>query len=136
MKALRTLTAVVTMLASAIVADAQERTCPDPLKLMLRTELYFGRNIGGRLGVSERQWARFRDSELTAHLPDGFTVIDAKGQWRDGPTIVREPSKLVIVLTGDDADARARIAAATQAYIKRFRQKSVGVVTQPVCAAF
>lgn len=126
----------VAVAALAFPARAQDVACQQPLKPMLRAELYFGRNIGARLGVSERQWARFRDSELTPLFPDGLTVIDGKGQWRNGAPIVREPSKIVIVMTADDAAARARIAAATAAYIKRFHQKSVGVVTQPVCAAF
>ena len=38
---------------------------------MLRAELYFGRNIGGRVGVSERQWARFLAREITPVSPMG-----------------------------------------------------------------
>jgi hypothetical protein len=116
--------------------QAQEIVCHDPLKPMLRAELFFGRNIGGKLGVSEPAWARFLTRELTPLFPDGLTVIDGKGQWRDGGMIVREPSKVVIVVTADDAAAREHIAAAAAAYIKRFDQRSVGIVTRPVCAAF
>lgn len=122
--------------AWAMPGAAEPLACADPLKPMLRNELYFGRNVGSRVGVSERQWKAFVDRELTPRFPFGLTVIDGKGQWREGRTIVREPSKIVVAVTPDDADTRARIAAATAAYIKRFNQKSVGVVTQPVCAAF
>lgn len=103
---------------------------------MLRAELFFGRMIGHRIGVTERQWQRFVDRELTPRFPDGLTIAEGKGQWRAGKAILREPSKIVIVVTTDDAKARDHIAAATQAYIKLFKQKSVGVVTQTVCAAF
>lgn len=115
---------------------AQGPVCPDPLKPMLRAELFFGRTIGGRLGVSEAQWARFVAAELTPRFPDGLTVLDGKGQWRGPSGLVREPSKIVTVVTADDAGVRERIAAVTRAYITRFRQKSVGLLTQPVCAAF
>ncbi len=127
---------VIAIAAWASPAPAQPLVCADPLKPMLRNELFFGRNIGSRVGVSERQWRAFVDRELTPRFPFGLTVIDGKGQWREGRTIVREPSKIVVAVTPDDADARARIVAATAAYIKRFKQKSVGVVSQAVCAAF
>jgi hypothetical protein len=126
--------ALLTCLAAP--AMAQNLACPDPLKPMLRAELLFGRNIGGRLGVSEAQWARFAAAELTPRFPDGLTVLDGKGQWRGPSGLVREPGKVVIVVTADEAGARERIAAVARAYMTRFRQKSVGVLTQPVCATF
>lgn len=123
-------------LASPAAAQAPPIVCADPLKPMLRAELFFGRNIGGKPGVSETAWAQFLTRELTPLFPDGLTVIDGKGQWRDGGAIVREKSKVVIVVMADDAAARGHIAAAQAAYIKRFNQRSIGIVTQPVCAAF
>jgi len=128
--------AVALALPAPAQTPAQEIACRDRYKPMLRAELFFGRNIGGRLGVTERQWARFLMRELTPLFPDGLTVIDGQGQWREGGTIMRELSKIVIVVTADEAAARARIEAATAAYKRRFKQKSVGVVTRPVCAAF
>ena len=96
----------------------------------------FGRKIGDRLGVSEAQWGRFVDREISPRFPDGLTVLDAKGEWRDTArnTIVHEPSKVVeIVLPGkpDDVDELNEIAAA---YKVRFRQQSVGIVIRaPAC---
>jgi hypothetical protein len=82
-------------------------------------ELMFGRKIGDRIGVSDSAWARFVDREITPRFPDGLTVIDARGQWRDPDRnrIVREPSKLVqIVLPGNEEDQQRldEIAAALQ----------------------
>jgi len=129
---------VAGLLGLTVAAPAQELVCREPFKPMLRTELYFGRNIAGQLGVSERQWTAFVKRELAPRFPGGLTVLDAQGQWRDpaGGTLVREPSKLVIVVTADDAGLRERLAAAAAAYKQRFKQKSVGVLTRPVCAAF
>lgn len=125
-----------TIATLATPAVGEGLLCASPLRPMLRTELFFGRNIAGRLGVSERQWAAFVDAELTRRFPDGLTVIDGKGQWQTDGRIVREPSKIVIVVTADEASARERIVAAAKSYMTRFRQKSVGVLTQPVCATF
>ena len=111
--------------------------CAAPAKAMMRAELMFGRNIGGRLGVTDARWRQFVAQELTPRFPDGLTVIDAQGQWRDPHgVLVREPSKIVVIVTTDDAGARERISAVAAAYKERFQQRSVGVVTRPVCAAF
>lgn len=130
------------MIAAAVAlaspAAAQDIVCHDPLKPMLRAELFFGLDVRGRQSVSDRQWARFVAEELTPRFPDGLTVVDGRGHWRNGDNgaAVREASKIVIVVTTDAALLRARIAAATDAYKHRFSQESVGIVIQPVCAAF
>jgi hypothetical protein len=101
-------------------------------------ELMFGRNIGDRIGVSEAQWARFVDREITPRFPDGLTVFDTRGQWRDTERnrIVREPSKLVqIVLPGKAEDAE-RLNEIAAAYKSRFRQQSVGVIVRGACVSF
>ncbi len=97
-----------------------------------------GRAIGGRLGVSVSARSRFLAREITPRFPDGSSVVDASGQWRDrisGRTM-REPSKLVIIVVPDEAAMHDRITAIVAAYKHKFRQQSVGVVTRPVCAAF
>jgi hypothetical protein len=98
----------------------------------------FGRSIAGHLRVGGAAWSRFLAREITPRFPDGLTVLDAAGQWRDpvGGRLVREPGKMVIIVTADEAPASERIAAIVAAYKQRFRQRSVGVVSRSVCAAF
>jgi hypothetical protein len=132
------------MLAGVPPAWAQNPVCGAPAAPMQQIELMFGRRIdsrfgtrsGARLGVGETAWSRFLAREVTPRFPDGLSVLDAAGQWRD-PTgrVVREPSKLVIIVTAD-AEAAGKVAAIVSAYKQRFHQQSVGVVTRPVCAAF
>jgi hypothetical protein len=112
--------------------------CTAPQQSMQQVELMFGRNIGGHPGVSEAAWSRFLAREVTPRFPDGLSVLDAAGQWHDKERgrVVREPSKLVIIVTADDAPARDKIAAIVTAYKQKFRQQSVGVISRPVCAAF
>jgi hypothetical protein len=118
----------------ATPALAQE-TCTPPLTPMLRVEFYFGRNIVHHPPIGNREWARFVTTELTPRF-SGLTMLDAQGVWHDGKRSLREASKLVIVMTKDGPATRAAIAAVTEAYKRRFHQTSVGIVTQPVCAAF
>ncbi len=129
---------ILLALACSISAHAQPAPCRAGQQPREVAELLFGRNIGDRLGVSEAQWGRFIDREISPRFPDGLTVLDAKGEWRDTArrTIVHEPSKLVeIVLPGkeDDAEQLDRIA---QAYKSRFRQQSVGIVVRAACVSF
>ena len=129
---------VMVALALALLttpALAQQPACTPPLSPMLRIEFYFGRNIAHHAPVSDRAWKRFVSTELTPRFP-GLTVLDAQGAWRAGRRELREASKLVIVVAKDDAATRDAVAAASDAYKRRFHQTSVGIVTQPVCAAF
>lgn len=107
-------------------------------KPMAKIELIFGRNIGGRLGVTESRWAKFLADEITPRFPGGLTVIDGQGQWRDPVrgALVRERSKIVLVLAPDDDAARDHISAIVAAYKRRFRQQSVAVLTRRICASF
>jgi hypothetical protein len=101
-------------------------------------ELLFGRNIGNRLGVSEAAWARFVAREMTPRFPDGLTVIDATGQWRDRDSgkVVREPSKRVEIVLPGSADDAAKLDAIVAAYKSRFHQQAVGMVVRPACVSF
>src|SRR5712671_5286382 len=134
----RRCSAACSLAAISVVADTPAVACNAPQRPMQQIELMFGRNIAGHLRVGEAAWSRFLAREITPRFPDGLTVLDAAGQWRDpvGGRLVREPSKMVIIVTADDAPARERIAAIVAAYKQRFRQRSVGVISRPVCAAF
>ena len=135
---LRTAAAIILALAWSSSAGAQTAECHAGQKPQEVAQLLFGRNIGDRLAVSETQWGRFVDREISPRFPDGLTVFDAKGEWRDTArkTIVHEPSKVVeIVLPGkpDDVDELNQIA---QAYKSRFRQQSVGILVRRACVSF
>jgi hypothetical protein len=105
---------------------------------MAMAQLFFGLTVPGRGPVTAQEWHRFASSTLTRAFPDGFTVYDGVGQWMNPKAhrIVRERSKVVVVLAADDAQFAQNIASAADAYRREFRQQSVGVVTQQACAAF
>jgi len=104
---------------------------------MRQIELMFGRNIGNHVGVGEAAWSRFLAREITPRFPNGLTVLNALGQSRETEhgRVVREPSKLVIIVT-DETSVDDKIESIVVAYKQQFSQRSVAVISQPVCAAF
>jgi hypothetical protein len=124
------------LVTASIVAGTPALSCSAALHPMQKIELMFGRAV--RRGDGDAAWARFVVREITPRFPDGLTVLDAAGQWRDAAAdrLVRERSKLVIIVAPADASVDARVAAVVAAYKHQFRQKSVGIVASPVCAAF
>jgi hypothetical protein len=133
-------TIFLTILSASVLADCagvSPPRCAPGLRPMVEAQLFFGRNTAGRAPVSEEEWRRFLDEEVTRRFPDGFSAADVYGQWRDAAgTIVREPSKeLVIVLPRVPADA-AKLDIIRDAYKRRFQQESVLRVDADICAAF
>ncbi len=113
-------------------------TCGPGQEAMLTAELLFGRKIGDRIGVSEAAFRRFVDEEVTPRFPDGLTILDASGQYRDTSSgaLIREPSKLLLIALKDEAEGRAKLAAIAEAYKSRFHQQSVGTILKPACVSF
>ncbi len=111
--------------------------CPPGGRDRLVADLLFGRNIGGRLGVSEAAFAAFVDREVTPRFPDGLTITEARGQYREASgRLIREPSKVITIVLSDEARDLPRLAEVAAAYRRRFAQDSVGIVTKRACVAF
>jgi hypothetical protein len=131
-----TLFAVAVSLFLAGCANLVTPSCPAGLKPMTEAGVYFGRNIGAAPAVTDQDWQRFLDEEVTPRFPQGLTVEDAAGQWKGADGVVREASKhLIIVLSGapDEAD---KLAAIREAYKRRFRQESVLLLETKSCGSF
>ncbi|QCK86456.1 DUF3574 domain-containing protein [Phreatobacter aquaticus] len=124
------------LLAGCVITSDPE--CPPGGRPRLVAELLFGRNINDRLGVSEGDFRAFTDHEVTPRFPAGFTVTDARGQYCDSArgVIVREPSKVLMIVLEEPARDLPRLAEIAEAYKRRFSQQAVGIVTRRACAAF
>jgi hypothetical protein len=105
---------------------------------MLQASLLLGRGIEGRAPVSRAEWEEFAATEVTPRFPDGFTVLDGRGQWRNPDTgaLAREDSLVVLVVAAPGPETTRRLEETAAAWRRQFRQRSVGIVTAPVCAAF
>ena len=98
-------------------------------------EMAFGRNIGQTVGVSQADFARFLDEEVSPRFPDGFSVVDGQGRWLYRGVVYNEPSKhvnLILLHPGD----RAKLHEIAAAYEARFRQDAVLITIQPECVLF
>ncbi len=105
---------------------------------MLVAELFFARGLRGHAPVTDAEWAGFAAQIITPNFPDGFTVFDGQGQWRNPQTghIARDPTKILMVAAPRTPDLARRLAAVIDAYKTRFHQQSVGIITRDSCAAF
>jgi len=108
--------------------------CAAPLKSALQVDLYFGRGLPGR-EVSEAEWASFLNEEVTPRFPDGLSVFDVRGQYRNSQGIIeRERSKRLTVVVFDAPSHLAKVQAVVDSYRRRHGQDSVLRVEQAVCA--
>ena len=63
--------------------------------------------------------------------------MDARGQWRDGVgTMVRERTKVVLILAQPEADGIRRTDEIAAAYNHTFGQESVLRVITAACVSF
>ncbi len=121
--------------AAAHAADAS--ACPEGTERFAEYRLFFGRSTGGEEVVSDVDWRQFLAREVTPRFPDGLTVLDGAGQWRNAAgKIERERSKLLVVVAPPGAASMGRTAEIAAAYKQRFGQESVLLVISPVCASF
>jgi hypothetical protein len=129
----RALRGAACVVALGTAASAQSLSCTLPQKPMLDVEFLLGRGK-----ASEARWRQFLAREVTPRFPDGLTVYETTGQWRDPQrkVMVRERSRVLRIIIATDEPANDKIAAVAEAYTKQFAQKSVGVVTRPACVSF
>lgn len=129
--------ALLVGVALAACAHVKPEPCPSGLKPVTAAEMFFGRNSPAGGTVSDEDWQRFLDREVTPRFLEGFTVTDAYGQWRGAEgAIAREKSKRLLLILSGAPDEGARIAAIREAYKAAFRQDSVLLVESTACAAF
>lgn len=102
----------------------------------IETTLYFGMALGEGGKVSDEEWSDFLKRVVTPRFPDGFTVIDAYGQWRDASVantpIVQEATKILVVVHPATAEAEASVAEVKSIYRDLFAQRSVFHTEAPV----
>jgi hypothetical protein len=102
--------------------------CAAPLKPALQVDLYFGE-------IGDREWAAFLDQEVTPRFPDGLSVLDVRGQYRNQQgTIAHERSRLLVIVVFDAPAHAGRVQAIVDGFTRRYRQESVLRVERPVCA--
>jgi hypothetical protein len=128
---------VVALSLAACATSPPPPACPAGQQPLRTAQLFFGRSMAGQPGVNEADFHKFVDQELTPRFPDGLTILDGGGQWRGAENkLIREASKVVLIVLPKHGDAGQRIEAVRAAYKARFHQDSVLLVTQAACVSF
>lgn len=95
--------------------------------------LYFGMNKPTGGVVSEQEFNRFLQQEISSRFPKGLTLFEAKGQWQGAKgAIEQENSRVVEIVCDDTPGNRDKVAAITAKYKALFAQEAVMVIkSQP-----
>ncbi len=103
-----------------------------PVDRNVVTTIYFGLSVGDAGDVvPPGEWEAFVSNDIATTLPAGFTIVDATGRWMDHDSVVREPSRLLIVVHDGSAKSSRELDALRETYKKRFKQESVLRVDTP-----
>ena len=87
--------------------------------------------------VDDAAWNAFLADTATPRFPDGLTVLDAYGQWRNPEGVVeRERSKVLVVLAPPGKDPLRLIHEVSDEYKRRFDPDAVLQATSDACVAF
>jgi hypothetical protein len=125
----------VTLSLGACAQPGAPPVCTAPLKPALEVDLYFGRDKQGGGEVSEAEWATFLADTVTPRFPAGLSVLNVEGQAREpSGGIVRERTKLLVVVVFDAPAHQGRVREIVEAYNSRFGQHGVFRSEHPVCA--
>lgn len=103
---------------------------------MTRTELIFGTQRPRLPPVSGAAWRRFVAREIAPRFPDGFTLLNARGEWRGRRGGIRETSHILIVWHGATPQQQDKFEVLRSIYKQRFRQQSVLRIDGSDCVSF
>ncbi|MET9590317.1 DUF3574 domain-containing protein [Streptomyces sp. NPDC006516] len=106
----------------------------------VETRLFFGteRPDGGP-DVTARQFRSFIDRQVTPAFPDGLTVQEGRGQWRDSHGVIERERSYELILLYPASEARTRdpqVERVRAAYEKAFAQDSVARLDERTLADF
>lgn len=106
----------------------------------VETRLFFGteRPDGGP-DVTDRQFLDFIDAEVTPRFPNGLTIQDGRGQWRDSNGVIERERSYELTLLYPASVARVRdpqIERIRNAYEKAYAQDSVARLEERTTADF
>jgi len=103
---------------------------------MVSTELIFGLDRKGTQ-IPEEQFQGFVDAQITPRFPDGFSVIDVKGQYQMSTgQIIKEPSKLLLIYNDGTRATSKKLEDLRTLYKQQFEQESVLRTDEIICVAF
>ncbi len=93
---------------------------------VVNERLYFGRNVGDSLIVTDSAWSEFLSNVITPRFPNGLTTWRTEGQWRNARGVLeREPSFIVEFIHPATVNVDQEITEIINEYKRRFHQEAV-----------
>jgi len=127
--------AAVGLLAAGCQTMPQAPACPAGQDYLRTAQLFFARRTGEEPRVSDDEFRRFVDQELTPRFRDGLTVMDAAA-WRTDPDkLVSGAARVVVIVLPKGRVEVDKIDAVRAAYRTRFHRDSVVRIGPPACVA-
>lgn len=110
----------------ARAAESPRRPISVP-EVWSRTELYFGTNRSNGQPVTDTEFDGFLERQVTSRFPDGLTLLNGYGQFRNSRgDLIREKSFVLILFYPPQMqDAHKRIQEIRDQYRAEFNQESV-----------
>jgi hypothetical protein len=131
-----TLASLLLLAVSCVSCTTLPGACSAGTSAGTQETLFFGTSRPGST-VSDLQWRGFVDEVIATRFPQGFTLSEAQGQWRnaDGST-TREGTHVLHIVHAGGASADQAVTDIVRAYKQRFEQEAVLRTRSPVCHSF
>lgn len=124
------------------ISESKPVTIASPMRCaagepMVETMLFLGlARPGGQ--VSEEEFGRFIETEVTPRWKEGYTILQGQGLWYSEQRQIteREPSRVLVRFHDGSQEASAGVEAIRAAYIRAFTQDAVLRTDRMACADF
>ena len=108
--------------------------CAPGQQAAIQDTLYFGtgRVHGG--AVTPQEWEGFVRDEIAPRFPQGFSILEAQGQWRNADgSIAHEQTHVLQLLHPVDPHSEQSVGEIADRYKTRFEQEAVLRVRAAAC---
>lgn len=124
-------------LALAGCSETDSASCPEGMDPFVKYELYMGRSSSDGDVVKDEEWNGFLADTVTPRFPDGLTVLEGRGQWRNSEgQILQEDATVVVILALPGDGPMGLIDEISDEYQRQFKQESVLEVVSDTCVSF
>lgn len=115
-------------------ASAPPRACGPGEQAAVLDRIYFGTGRPHGPDVTAPQWAGFVAAEIAPRLPQGYSLQEAQGQWRNADgSVAHELSHVLELVHPDDAASERALRDIAARYKQQFDQEAVLRVRSAAC---
>jgi hypothetical protein len=108
--------------------------CPAGAHAAVLDLLYLGTGRPHGPDVTPQEWAAFVHDRIAPRFPQGFSLLEAQGQWRNADgSVAHEQTHVLQLVHADDAATAQAVRDIAADYKKRFDQEAVLQVGTPAC---